>query len=117
MDSDSSELRDQALHSLSPSQREHVEAELARQGIDPSRVQGVYVQKTAGFDQEQVTRLVKEGKHIEAIKLIREQSGLGLKEAKDAADALRESLGMKRKVGCAGMIVLVVGAGVLLAML
>lgn len=63
------------------------------------RVQGVYVQKTAGFDQEQVTRLVKEGKHIEAIKLIREQSGLGLKEAKDAADALRESLGMKPKVG------------------
>ncbi|MFO0857310.1 MAG: hypothetical protein U0640_08155 [Phycisphaerales bacterium] len=117
MDNQSSEPRDQALHSLSPTQREHVEAELAKQGIDPSQVQGVYVQKAAGFDQQQVTCLVKEGKHIEAIKLIREQSGLGLKEAKEAADALRASLGMKPKAGCAAMIVLVVGAGVLLAML
>lgn len=35
-----------------------------------------------------VQALLREGKKLEAIKLYREQSGLGLKEAKDAVDAM-----------------------------
>ncbi|MEV4457899.1 ribosomal protein L7/L12 [Microbispora sp. NPDC049633] len=38
--------------------------------------------------QHRVRELYAEGKKIEAIKLIREQTGLGLKEAKDLAEAL-----------------------------
>jgi len=37
---------------------------------------------------DEVKKLVKQGKKIEAIKLIREQTGLGLKEAKDLVDRL-----------------------------
>ncbi len=38
--------------------------------------------------ESDVRRLLTEGKKIEAIKLIREMTGLGLKEAKDAAEAM-----------------------------
>ena len=38
--------------------------------------------------QHRVRELYAEGKKIEAIKLIREQTGLGLKEAKDLSEAL-----------------------------
>jgi len=37
---------------------------------------------------EEVQRLVKKGRRVEAIKLIREQSGMGLKEAKSLVDRL-----------------------------
>jgi ribosomal protein L7/L12 len=37
---------------------------------------------------EEVKRLVRSGQKIEAIKLVREQTGLGLKEAKDLVDRL-----------------------------
>ncbi len=38
----------------------------------------------------QVMQLLRDNRKIEAIKLIREQTGLGLKEAKDIADALEK---------------------------
>ncbi|MGP9536694.1 hypothetical protein ACT3SP_01700 [Brachybacterium sp. AOP43-C2-M15] len=41
---------------------------------------------------EQSRRLVAEGKHIEAIKVYREHTGAGLKDAKDAIDRYRDSL-------------------------
>ena len=40
-----------------------------------------------------VESLVRGGQMIEAIKLYRAQTGCGLKEAKDAVDALRDTLG------------------------
>ena len=40
-----------------------------------------------------VEALMRAGKMIEAIKLHRQQTGCGLKEAKDAVDALRERMG------------------------
>lgn len=40
-------------------------------------------------DDEDVRRLAVEGRTVEAIKLLRERRGIGLKEAKDAVDALR----------------------------
>lgn len=47
-------------------------------GIDPNQ----------GLDK-QIADLVREGRKIEAIKLYRTQTGLGLKEAKDYVDGLR----------------------------
>lgn len=41
-----------------------------------------------GVDSAAIQQLVSEGKKIEAIKLVREQTGLGLREAKDAVDAI-----------------------------
>ena len=42
----------------------------------------------SGVDIDRIRQLVQDGKKIEAIKLVREQTGLGLKEAKDAVDAI-----------------------------
>jgi ribosomal protein L7/L12 len=42
----------------------------------------------AGVDVDQIQQLTRAGKKIEAIKLVREQTGLGLKEAKDAVEAI-----------------------------
>lgn len=44
-----------------------------------------------GAELQEVRSLVQGGKMIEAIKLIREKTGLGLKEAKDVAEALRQA--------------------------
>jgi ribosomal protein L7/L12 len=43
-------------------------------------------------NQSDIDRLVTEGKMIEAVKLVREWSGLGLKESKDVVDARRKAL-------------------------
>src|SRR5439155_19686342 len=48
-----------------------------------------------------VELLLREGKKIPAIKLLRERSGSGLKEAKDAVDTLEAELGFTpSKSGC-----------------
>jgi len=43
---------------------------------------------TAGIDLSGIQEQLRAGKKIEAIKLYREQTGLGLKEAKDFIDSL-----------------------------
>jgi hypothetical protein len=43
---------------------------------------------TLGVDRDRIQQLVREGKKIEAIKLVREQTDLSLKEAKDAVEAI-----------------------------
>ena len=43
---------------------------------------------TRGVDIDRVRQLVLDGKKIDAIKLVREQTGLGLKEAKDVVEAI-----------------------------
>ena len=43
-------------------------------------------------NQAEVDRLATDGKMIEAIKLVRELTGLGLKESKDVVDARRKAL-------------------------
>lgn len=59
-------------------------------------------------DTEQVARLIRSGNKIEAIKLVREKTGLGLKEAKDLVDALivthDERLPENQKVGKTGCL-------------
>jgi ribosomal protein L7/L12 len=41
-----------------------------------------------GVDVDHIRQLVQDGKKIDAIKFVREQTGLGLKEAKDAVEAI-----------------------------
>ena len=57
-----------------------------------------------GFEGE-VLRLLGAGKKIPAIKLYRERTGVGLKEAKDAVEALGEQHGLAiRGSGCLGAV-------------
>jgi ribosomal protein L7/L12 len=42
----------------------------------------------AGVDVDQIQQLLRDDKKIDAIKLVRQQTGLGLKEAKDAVEAI-----------------------------
>jgi hypothetical protein len=51
--------------------------------------------------------LLKGGKKIDAIKLYREKTGLGLKESKDAVEVLAAKHGIVTQgSGCAGMVLL-----------
>ena len=45
----------------------------------------------------EIVALVQGGKPIQAIKVYRQMTGAGLKEAKDAIDALRFELGLARR--------------------
>ncbi|MCC6124016.1 MAG: ribosomal protein L7/L12 [Pirellulales bacterium] len=59
------------------------------------------------FDRD-ILSLMKGGKKIEAIKLYREKTGLGLKDAKDAVEALAAKYGIQSKgLGCASVLLLV----------
>ena len=60
----------------------------------------------------EVRALIKERRKIEAIKVVRLHTGLGLKEAKDQVDALERELGLPgmRATGPSGSGGLVVGA-------
>lgn len=60
---------------------------LARLGIDPAEVEP----QAPPLDQNIHNALMR-GNKIEAIKLYREQTGLGLKEAKDTIDALERQM-------------------------
>lgn len=62
----------------------------ARNGIGDEELLSLRRQGPAVPEESQ--RLVAEGRHIEAIKVYREHTGAGLKEAKDAIDAYRDSL-------------------------
>jgi ribosomal protein L7/L12 len=45
----------------------------------------------SGVDLDEITELLLQGKKIEAIKLYREQTGVGLREARDAIEAIEET--------------------------
>jgi len=65
-------------------------------GVDPTSLEG------------QVLTLMRDQKKILAIKLYREQTGVGLKQAKDAVEALAAKHGISTQTGCAGMVLLLV---------
>lgn len=76
-----------------------------------------------GLSEQQldaVTDALKQGRKIEAIKLVREATGLGLKEAKDAVEALALMRGFSgtggSTAGCAG-VVLAAALAVILGLL
>jgi hypothetical protein len=59
--------------------------------------------------------LLGRGEKIRAIKLYRERTGVGLKEAKDAVEALARRQGnVPKGAGCAGLLVLSLGLCVVL---
>ena len=60
-----------------------------RAGIGGAELQAMRAEAEPGITPE-ITRLVQEGQHIAAIKAYRVETGAGLKEAKDAVDALRD---------------------------
>lgn len=53
-----------------------------------------------------VLSLIERGQKIEAIKLYRERTGAGLKQAKEAVESLARERGIPLKSGCLGMILL-----------
>ena len=60
----------------------------------------------------QILQLMRAGRKIDAIKLYREQRRVGLKEAKDAVEALAQQHGIpKRSVGCTGVLFVAASAG------
>ncbi len=56
----------------------------------------------------QVLVLMQGQQKIRAIKLYREQTGVGLKQAKDAVEALAAKHGISQPAGCAGMVLFMV---------
>ena len=67
-------------------------------------------QNLGGLEQE-VLAILKGGTKIEAIKVYRQRTGVGLKEAKDAVEALAARYGVVSKSGCAGVLAVVVFLG------
>ena len=62
----------------------------------------------SGLESE-IVSLLQGGHKIDAIKLLRERCGIGLKEAKDAVEALAAKEGLPAsKSGCAGVVLLAV---------
>jgi ribosomal protein L7/L12 len=73
-------------------------------------------QPTGDDLERQIVELLKAGKKISAIKLYREQTSLGLKEAKDAVEGLAASHGIApaARSGCFGAVALLVLVGLLI---
>ncbi len=71
-------------------------------GVDPNSFEG------------QVLTLLQGQKKILAIKLYREQTWAGLKQAKDAVEALAAKHGISTQTGCAGMVLLMVFASTII---
>lgn len=63
----------------------------------------------------EVGKLLERGEKINAIKFYREQTGIGLKEAKDEVDALELRLGLEpenavKEAGCFGVVLFAAGS-------
>jgi len=76
---------------------------IARRSGESVETNGVDLNSLEG----QVLALMRDQKKIWAIKVYREQTGVGLKQAKDAVEALAAKHGISPKgAGCAGMVLL-----------
>ncbi len=71
-------------------------------GVDPNSLEG------------QVLALMRDQKKIWAIKLYREHTGVGLKQAKDAVEALAAKHGISTQTGCARMVLLLIVVSMIL---
>jgi large subunit ribosomal protein L7/L12 len=89
-----------------------VEALATGQAIEPGKAQSIDERSFEG----QILALMRSQKKIEAIKLYRQQTGAGLKQAKDAVESLAASHGIKSVgPGCAGVVLIVMAALVLVS--
>jgi len=87
---------EQAVPSVSASQGQESGPASDEPAPDPNCLEG------------QVLSLMHGQEKIKAIKLYREQTGAGLKQAKDAVEALAAKHGISQGKGCAGMVLLMV---------
>jgi ribosomal protein L7/L12 len=77
-----------------------------------SRIATAPAEAEQGGLDEQLLALLRAGRKIDAIKVYRERTQAGLKEAKDAVEALAAEHGVApQKSGCAGVLLLIL-AGV-----
>jgi ribosomal protein L7/L12 len=89
----------------------------AARSIDPAPASDATLDKGVAALENEVVSLMRQRQKIAAIKLYRERTGLGLKEAKDAVELLAVRHGISPKgAGCAGAL-LIVAAGVAIAVL
>lgn len=58
----------------------------------PNAAKTVVTVRTETIDDEEIRELVRQNRKIEAIKRLRDATGLGLKEAKDAVEALERTM-------------------------
>ena len=62
----------------------------------------------------EIAELLAQGQKIQAIKRYRQATGVGLREAKDAIDALQRKHGLSQGSGCAGLLLCGVAIGAVL---
>lgn len=58
----------------------------------PNAAQTIVTVRTETIDDEEIRELIRQNRKIEAIKRLRDATGLGLKEAKDAVEALERTM-------------------------
>lgn len=58
----------------------------------PNSAQPIVTMRTETIDDEEIRDLIRQNRKIEAIKRLRDATGLGLKEAKDAVEALERTM-------------------------
>lgn len=77
----------------------------AKSAVEAIERQSLAPPAMKGDLEQQLLALLQGGKKIEAIRLYREQTDVGLKEAKDAVESLAGKHGIAAKgAGCAGML-------------
>jgi ribosomal protein L7/L12 len=67
------------------------------------RAAGILAACSADVEGELV-RLLRDGQKIAAIKLLRERTGVGLKQSKETVEALARRHGLEVRGGCAGVL-------------
>ncbi len=67
--------------------------------------------------ESRLLEILRAGRKIEAVKLCRQETGLGLKEAKDAVEELarKHEVQLPKGGGCAGVLLLAVAMGAAVA--
>jgi large subunit ribosomal protein L7/L12 len=58
----------------------------------PNAAQTIVTVRTETIDDDEIRELIRQNRKIEAIKRLRDLTGLGLKEAKDAVDTLERTM-------------------------
>ena len=72
---------------------------------------GAPMDKPTADVEQQVRSLLDQGQKLEAIKLYKEQTGVGLAEAKQAVESLAASHGLvPQRAGCLGVVAVVMAA-------
>ena len=85
------------------------EAKKAVEAMERGEEVGVASLEEAEEVEDRIVESLRRGRKIEAVKVCREQTGLGLKDAKDLVEALAAKHGLEAKSGggCLGVVLLV----------